>query len=1469
MKRTMAAQLVLVNWRGVFYERYLLDQRVTVLEGANGAGKTTVMVAAYVVLLPDQRYLRFEPLAEGGSRAEDRGVWGRLGTGEAYSAIDFTLGTGDRLLAGVRFERRGKDNGNLHPFLVRGLPTEASLQHIFLDRIGDEDEVPAPSRLAELAAMAGGRLNWCDSVSSYLTDLFDAGVMPMPMSTAGERDKLNELLRTSMLGGISEKLGDGLRSFLLRPEEGLGRSLNRIQANLDECRRTRRQLEESRRLEQEIHEVLDAGVRMFAAAIEGERRFADERRKQLEAARSARDAAQAEHRRKVEEWERASEILQRAEVAEHQGRDVWETARETARNTKKASQIWSDLRVEEERLECLCQKEIACEVCHREAATRLGEYEATVHRRETDYQQAAQGMADVQAGLERLHAHAARYRVVHAALGRAQAALLDLEFTERDASAVLARCKTEAATASKRLAKAQGQLETCEARAHAFRRVQSALERISGDAVDPSAAHSLALESLRNLRASDERVRALPDLRARKERSTETAARQRRARAKAAALAARDEPLNSGEDVTRARGRCLVALDGAQQAWFKAAAQHDRHSGDLQREQAVIESLTEKAAEYQHLRAVVVALGARWEAALNSSEQFVELSGSLRMTAAAAQQRAEVLAAEVDRVTRQLQDVRNAGGSFPKHLAEACATVDGRLLVERFEDAPFERAGEVQARLGPWVNAILVDDVDQARDVLEPIATRPDEVWLLDGRRLELDLDHLPPAVVRGDAVATPVEHGLRLTRISANPVVGRQARERVIETLEQTLVDVENDLSEARDLARRATSDAELIAPLLIRATLLDGPDPAIDLAAAEVRAERLRVACEEAEAQMAASTESQGLLRERALDLDELWQMASLLDPPDFASEVERLQRTIDDSVRDERHLTHVASDRKVLEDELDVLRALPLDGAAREALKREVSEITATRERWSTPQLYLEQVCDDLEAFDFADAQNKLRAEEDLLPSLTGEAEAAESRLRDARQARDEAKGVEVEAEEAVRVARAERLACHKRTEDKRSQFAETGVRDASAQAVQAAEGEEARAQIEHEAAAKHRREADRKLAALAPQVDAAKHAVTEKENLLASEEAQAVPAMLRWNRLKAQCAELGLLHAALSDASLRGVEGTASIQVFELRKRAWVEMLERLRRASDGAELASELDHRSETTEPGGQLYLDAWLLVRQWLARRVPKHVSEVEDPVDALRRLRGHLDRLVDQLGRFEHRLKGDSQDIARAVEGRLRKVSNLLTRLNQDLRGVGFGSIEAIRIESKRDEGMANILRALAAPEGQLNLFSDEQTIEEALHDLFFRHRGRRDSGERILDYREYTRLWVEVRRRGSESWELARKQMSTGELIGVGAAIMMVILATWEREAKLLRPRQQVGTLRFLFLDEASRLSPDNLEVLFDLCGALDLQLLAAAPEVETSSGNTTYLLQRSTDAEGREVVRVSGRRARLSAQ
>lgn len=1463
MKRTLARQLALVNWRGVFYERYLLDPGVTALEGANGAGKTTVMVAAYVVLLPDLRFLHFEPLAEGGVKAGDRGIWGRLGTGDAYSAIDFGLGNGERLLAGVRLERRGTDKGELHPFLVHGLPADTSLQSVLLERVDDRDEVPAPDRLAHLAAIAGGRLTWCHSVGDYLRELFDAGVAPMPMSLNSEREKLNELLRTSMMGGVSKKLGDGLRSFLLRPEEGLGRNMKRIRANLDDCRRTRMSVNDSRQLEEEIHQVLEAGARMFAAAVESTRRYADERQRQADEAKRKRNQVQSMHEQLSSEHQQAELARQRSEEDDATAKEVLRNAQERAAQIRRANDIWKRRRAVEAQLVGYEQAVAETSQAHAATVEKLRSAEDRVHERERDHEDAAAGMGDIQTGLERLHGRASRFRAVQAALGRARVALPEMSFLDKEAPDVLQRCQAEAAEASRELVEAQAALDTAAEQERAFRKVHRSLEAIHTQAVRDRDAYAVGIAVLRDLRRLDRLAEELGTLRTKKRHADEMSERQVELRRRAAALDTLEETLTSSEQVKIARNRCSEALDQAREKWHKAVDDKRRLEREIATVETLVHELQKIADEHRLLQALAREVGLRWEQPAETSAQVGDLAVWLQEQIAVGRHQAEALISEIAHLEEQIQEVRHAGGTFPEHLVDVCSSLDGRLLVERFEDVPYERAGDVEARLGPLVHAVVVEHAQEAVRALAGIEERPDNVWLLNGPKLSLDPDNLPHGEAQIGAVAAPIPDGIRWTKVPEAPVVGRQARERLLKRLQKELDAQEELLGNVRERRRALEDDVTRLKPFLPKMSLLDEEDPAADLARIQARRDALVDALAEASQDVLAYEEKKNRLKARRDALEEIWPDAVLLDPPDYATEAAGYEARITEAVEAERRLETISTDRETLRNELDLLRSLPPDNAAREALAHLVSTAAERRRFWLAPQADLEAVQADLEALGFADAEERIRQDEAMLASLNEEVEAAKSLLVAARTARNEAKSVEAVAENALRDAKGSWDACNKRIADLQQELDESEVTDPSDEARAAAEESVRRAQEAGDKAAAALRVADQRVAGLAARVDNAQEKLLAAAAELREREAQAGPATERWETLRTRCEEHGLLDTALGDPGLEEVANEASVRVFELRKRWWAVMLDRLERAENAEDLANFLRHLD--TETSGEQFLTAWLKTRQWLASRVPKHVSEVDDPVKALLRLRRHLDTLVDKLDRYERRLQGDSRDVARAIEGRLRKVNNLLNKLNRELRGVGFGSIEAIQVKSERDQRMSAILAALSSPEGQLSLFGSEQTIEDALDDLFRRHGGRKRGGQRILDYREYLRLRVEVRRRGSEQWEEARgNQMSTGEAIGVGAAIMMVVLTAWERDAKLLRPKREIGTLRFLFLDEATRLSLDNLEVLFDLCETLNLQLLIAAPEVATSKGNTTYLLQRGTDTEGREVVHVSGRRA-----
>ena len=326
MKRTRATQLALVNWRGVFYERYELSDTVTALEGANGAGKTTVLVAAFVALLPDMNHLRFTNVGETTGGGGDRGIWGRLGKAErpSYAVLDIALADGERLVAGVHFERRSEPAVELTPFLITDFPHGEKLQDLLLVRGNDMEAVPEIEELRQQAARFGAGLQKCATAKEYFTGLFKRGVTPLHLDGDRERTKVAEMLRTSMSGGMSRVLTNGLRGFLLKEERGLADILRRMRSNIDACRRTRAEVDDARTLEGEISRVYEAGQEMFNAAVhateqaskEAAKRIADGEenvRKADTAAKTAQaelESARYEHacaRRSVGELEEALE----------------------------------------------------------------------------------------------------------------------------------------------------------------------------------------------------------------------------------------------------------------------------------------------------------------------------------------------------------------------------------------------------------------------------------------------------------------------------------------------------------------------------------------------------------------------------------------------------------------------------------------------------------------------------------------------------------------------------------------------------------------------------------------------------------------------------------------------------------------------------------------------------------------------------------------------------------------------------------------------------------------------------------------------------------------------------------------------------------------------------------------------------------------------------------------------------------
>ena len=1004
MKRARAAQLILVNWNGVFYERYELNESVTALEGANGAGKTTVLIAAFIALLPDMKHLRFTNVGEHPGSAGERGIWGRLGeTGRpSYAVLDIELASGERLVAGVHLERRSEPTIEPSPFLITDLPHETGLQDLLLVRGTEVEAVPEIEELRGQAARHGARLHRCATAREYFAELFERGVTPLRLEGDAERAKLAEMLRTSMTGGMSRVLTTGLREFLLKEERGLADTLRRMRSNMEACRRTRGEVNESRQLEQEISGVFEAGQEMFNAAVHATK----------------------------------------------------EAAEEAARRTAQA----------EERL-CIAAHEVTS--CEATLKTSTHEHErATTRLRELD------------------------------------------QVLEREQKSV-------------------SRLESAWSLKHNIERMEAELET------------ELATKSWKRA-------------------------------------------LGSREDIDALRKDLMD-----------------------QRDQARDETR-------------------RWEK--ESRERQAE--------------RKQLLA---------------SGRAVSAEVAAISREVGGELLASRFEEISVVEAGVQEAKLGPLADAIVVDDPGEAATRVLDAANMPDSVWLV-GPDAVRGAETQGEAVARVSATKVVVQSSedvWRVTRVPDRPVLGRQARERQVVELERE--------------AASATQKAE---------------------------------------------------------------------------------------------HHRH---------------RQQELDG--------------------------------------------ELRSVDELLSKVN-------------------------------------------RIEEERARLAGLGIPEVDQNAITNARGQLTERERERGAADRSSRELERRLGTLATKLEHAKENLAKAEEALRLDRAVSEPANRRWEALRVEASDL--LAPATTAATVERLEGRGSVNLNR-DALSWANKLqERLAHAGDGPDVAETVSKLCAQEDRSGEDYLRTWREVRDWLHRRLPAQIAQMDDPLEALARLRNHLADLEMNLKKQERDLQGDSAGMANAIGTHTRQARSTIARLNDDLKEVRFGSIEGVRLQIRAVPEMSKILDALRQGEAQGALFRADMPLEEALDELFKRHGGRRTQGHKLLDYREYIDPRVEVRRKADAGWELANpSRISTGESIGIGAALMMVVLTAWERDASLFRARRAHGTLRLLLLDEANRLDRTNLGVLFDLCQSLDLQLLVAAPEVAQAEGNTTYRLTRGEDENGREEVRVSGRR------
>lgn len=207
----------------------------------------------------------------------------------------------------------------------------------------------------------------------------------------------------------------------------------------------------------------------------------------------------------------------------------------------------------------------------------------------------------------------------------------------------------------------------------------------------------------------------------------------------------------------------------------------------------------------------------------------------------------------------------------------------------------------------------------------------------------------------------------------------------------------------------------------------------------------------------------------------------------------------------------------------------------------------------------------------------------------------------------------------------------------------------------------------------------------------------------------------------------------------------------------------------------------------------------YVAVYQHLRERIRQDIIRSDDPIDAIEQMEIELARLTEELTAREQKLAISARSVANIIRKTIQREQNRIRMLNQGLQSVAFGQVNSVRLNVNVRDSHAMLLNVLSEQQEQhQDLFnSNRLTFSEALAKLYQRLNPQIDMGQRtpqtigeeLLDYRSYLEMEVEVNR-GSDGWLRAESgALSTGEAIGTGMSILVMVVQSWEEESRRLR--------------------------------------------------------------------------------
>ncbi|WP_174868248.1 chromosome partition protein MukB [Pectobacterium polaris] len=1464
IERGKFRSLTLVNWNGFFARTFDLDELVTTLSGGNGAGKSTTMAAFITALIPDLTLLHFRNTTEAGatSGSRDKGLHGKLRAGVCYSTLDVVNSRHQRVLVGVRLQQvAGRDRKvDIKPFTIQGLPTAIQPTQILTQVVGDRQaRVLSLQELKDrVEEMEGVQFKQFNSITDYHSLMFDLGVVPRRLRSASDRSKFYRLIEASLYGGISSAITRSLRDYLLPENSGVRKAFQDMEAALRENRMTLEAIRVTQS-DRDLFKHLISEATSYVAA--DYMRHANERRIHLDGALELRRDLFSSRKQLSSEQYRHVEMAR--ELAEQSGAegdletdyqaasDHLNLVQTAMRQQEKIERYNADLEELSYRLEE--QNEVV-----EEAREQQAENEERADATELEVDELKSQLADYQQALDVQQTRAIQYQQAQQALERARTLCQLPDLTADNADEWLDSYQAKEQEATEILLMLEQKLSVADAAHGQFEQAYQLVTKIAG-AVNRNEAWQVARDLLRDSSSQRYQAERVQPLRMRLSELEQRLREQQDAERLLQDFSKRNGQDYQPEELESLQQELDARIETLSSLVAEAGERRMALRQELEQTQQRIQKLTARAPVWLAAQEMLTQLSEQSGETFEDSRQVTEFMQQLLERERETTVERDNIAARKRQIEAQVERLSQPGGSEDPRLNALAERFGGVLLSEIYDDVTLDDAPYFSALYGPSRHAIVVSDLSLVRDQLAGLEDCPEDLYLIEGDPQSFDdsvfaVDELERAVV-----VKVAERQWRYSRFPEVPLFGRAAREMRLESLRderEALAEQYATLSfDVQKTQRLHQSFGRFIGTHL--AVVFDD-DPEVEIRTLSSRRGELDRAMASFDGENQQQRQQYEQAKEASAQLNKLIPRISLLCDETLQDRVEEIRAELDETEESARFIQQHGTTLAKLEPLVSVLQS---DPQQHEQLQEDYTQAQNAQRQAKQQAFALTEVVQRRAHFSYADSAGMLGENAGLNDKLRHRLELAEAERTKAREQLRQHQAQLTQYSQVQASLKSSYDAKQDMLKELTQELQDIGVRaDADAEARARQRRDELHAALSTNRS--RRNQLEKQITFCEAEMDSLQKKLRKLERDYHQMREQVVTAKAGW------CAVMRLVKDNGVERRLHRRE-LAYMEGDELRSMS-DKALGALRLAvADNEHLRDVLRLSEDPKRPERKIQF--YIAVYQHLRERIRQDIIRTDDPVEAIEQMEIELNRLTEELTAREQMLAISSRSVANIIRKTIQREQNRIRMLNQGLQAVAFGQVKSVRLNVNVRETHTTLLNVLSEQqEMHQDLFnSNRLTFSEALAKLYQRLNPEIDMGQRtpqtigeeLLDYRNYLEMEVEVNR-GADGWLRAESgALSTGEAIGTGMSILVMVVQSWEEESKRLRGKDIIPC-RLLFLDEAARLDAKSIATLFELCDRLEMQLVIAAPENISPEKGTTYKLVRKV-YQNNEHVHVVGLR------